>query len=190
MANYEYYLHNSLCIETPVNSLKMESSNLCLLCLSACIFSGSILKHVWTNDINCSKAVFPVEVGITFKNVNQFSSSFIDSMALDSLCSGSRHLICFMIMDPSGPLSNYFSALATRNFIHCFLNSETSALVTRSFLPVSVMVSSVASSVFNLLWLHMLSFFVRSCSLRVVPEVHLFKTSDFIKSCRRFPIIK
>ena len=156
-------MHSSLCLEKPVNSSKKKSSNLCRLRINASIFSSSLLNQVWTNDVNCYKALSLVVAGITFKNVNRFSSSFIDSTALDSNCLGSRHyLACFTIMDPNGLLSNNFSAVVSRNFRHCFLHSETSASVKRFFLNIPVMISSVGNPIFNFLWLNMLCFFVRS----------------------------
>ena len=55
---------------------------------------------------NCSKALSPVVAGVTFKNVKDFSSSFIGSMVLlESKCFGSKHFACFTIMEPTGYLS-------------------------------------------------------------------------------------
>ena len=177
-------IQNSICIDTPVNSLKKKWSNLCLLHLNASIFSGSVLKQVWKSDVNCSKALSPVVAGITFKNLNGFSNNSIESTPLDSNCLGSRHLARFTVMDHNGLLSNNYLAVAASNFKICSLNSEISPSVTRSFPTFSVMVGSVGNPIFNFFWLKMLSFFVRLGSLKAVPEVDLSKASSFIKSCR------
>ena len=77
-------------------------------------------------DENCSKALSPVVAGITFKNVKCFSSSFIDSMALlEWKCFGSRHLACFMIMEPNGLQKLKTLFLKLRNF--CISHNQSAS---------------------------------------------------------------
>ena len=70
---------------------------------------------------------------------------------LESKCFGCIYLVFLTLLEPSGLLSNNVLVVATRNWRHCYLNSETSASVARCFLIISDTVSSVATPIFNIL---------------------------------------